>query len=514
MENRRIARSAFSISSVTFVSRVFGLVREWLRGYLLGTSGSSDAFTLAFMFPNLMRRLVGEGALMAAFIPVISEYIENRDKRELEDFLYSFFSILLVILLVITAAVVLAAPLLRFFLPQFTKVEGKIELTVLLTRIMFPYLLFISLAALSQGILNAHKIFIPSAVTPILLNISIIFFGLLAGNRFFDPAIALGVGVITGGVIQFFFQWPFLAKRGFSYRLHFNFHSQGVKRVFMLMVPGAIGAGVYQINALVSQFIAAFLEEGTVAALRFSLTLIELVLGIFVISLTTVILPVLSEKSAHDDREGMKDTLRYALRLMFVITMPAMAGLILLRYPIVTMLFRYGRFTADSASLVSYALLFHAAGLPGIGGNRVLVQMFYSMKDTKTPVYVAGASMIINLMLCYYLRYPLRIGGIALAGTVSSYCNLFLLVFLLRRRVGVIMDRTVYISLVKSSTAAAGMGAVILMLYMRLKSIMQMGRSYNAGTTLGLIVVGLFVYIAISILMKNRDITELKKIFR
>jgi len=249
MENRRIVRSALSISSVTFVSRVFGLVREWLRGYLLGTSGSSDAFALAFMFPNLMRRLVGEGALMAAFIPVISEYIENRDKRELDDFLYSFFSILLIILIVITAAVLLAAPLLRFFLPQFTKVEGKIELTVLLTRVMFPYMLFISLAALSQGILNAYKVFIPSAVTPILLNISIISFGLLAGNSFSDPAIALGVGVITGGVIQFFFQWPFLAKRGFSYRLHFNFHSQGVKRVFMLMVPGAIGAGVYQINA-------------------------------------------------------------------------------------------------------------------------------------------------------------------------------------------------------------------------------------------------------------------------
>lgn len=513
MDNHRIARSALSISSVTFVSRIFGLVREWLRGYLLGTSGSSDAFALAFMFPNLMRRLVGEGALMAAFIPVVSEYME-RDRSELEDFLYSFFSILLLMLIVITAAVMIGAPLLRFFLPQFTRIEGKIELTVLLTRIMFPYMLFISLAALSQGILNAHKVFIPSAVTPILLNISIISFGVFAGSRFTDPSIALAVGVITGGIVQFFFQWPFLAKRGIRYRFRFNFHSRGVKRVFMLMVPGAVGAGVYQINALVSQFIAAFLEEGTVAALRFSLTLIELVLGIFVISLTTVILPVLSEKSARGDGEGMRDTLRYALRLMFVITMPAMVGLILLRYPIVTMLFRYGRFTADSAALVSYALLFHAAGLPGIGGNRVLVQMFYSMKDTKTPVYVAGVAMAVNLLLCFYLRYPLQIGGIALAGTVSSYWNLFLLLALLRRKVGVIMDRGVYISFMKSAAAAAGMGAVILVLHGRLKSLMQMSRAHNAGVTLGLIGIGLFVYLAVSIVMKNRDVIELKKIFR
>jgi putative peptidoglycan lipid II flippase len=360
MEKDQIVQSAFGMSVVTFVSRILGLMREWLRGYLLGTSGSSDAFALAFLFPNLLRRLVGEGALMAAFVPVISDYLEQQNREKLEDFVYSFFTLLFLILICIVVVALTFAPLLRFFLPEFTKIEGKIELTVALTRLMFPYILFISLAALSQAILNAHKIFIPSATTPVLLNISIISLGFVLGNRLTDPAYALGMGVILGGIIQFFFQWPFLRRRGISYRFRGHFRNEGVRQVLRLMVPGAIGAGVYQINALVSQFIAAFLEEGSVAALRFSLTLVELVLGIFVISLSTVILPVLSEKASRGDLEGMKENLRFALRLVFLITLPATFGLIILRYQIITMLFRYGRFTAQSVDMVAHALLFRS----------------------------------------------------------------------------------------------------------------------------------------------------------
>jgi putative peptidoglycan lipid II flippase len=201
MERDQIVQTAFGMSIVTFVSRIFGLMREWLRGYLLGTSGSSDAFALAFLFPNLLRRLVGEGALMAAFVPVISDYLEQQNREKLEDFVYSFFTLLFLILVCLVALAVTLAPLLRFFLPEFVNVEGKIRLTVALTRLMFPYILFISLAALSQAILNAHKVFLPSATTPVLLNISIISLGFALGNRLTDPAYALGMGVILGGII-------------------------------------------------------------------------------------------------------------------------------------------------------------------------------------------------------------------------------------------------------------------------------------------------------------------------
>ncbi len=512
MDNRIIAKSAFSIGIVTFISRIFGLVREWLRGYLLGTSGSSDAFAMAFMFPNLMRRLVGEGALIVAFVPVFSDYREKNTRQELDDFVCNFFTLLLFFLISMVTFIIIIAPVLQFFLPEFTKIPGKIELTILLTRLMFPYILFISLAALTQGILNTFKIFIPSAITPILLNISIISIGLSFGFKMRDPGIALGIGVLIGGLFQFFFQIPFLIKGGIRYRLSFGFRDPGVRRVFLLMLPAALGAGVYQINALASQFIAAFLEEGSVAALRFSNTLVEVVLGVFVISLSTVILPALSEKSSKGDQEGMKETLKFALRLAILITLPSTFGLIILRYPLIRMLFRYGRFTEDSAHMVAYALLFQAMGLCGTGGTRVLVQMFYSMKDTKTPVWVASFTMAVNILLCVFLSRYMRLGGIALAGSVAAIFNFFLLFFILNRKVGRIIDSATSNSLVKSLSASICMGVVLYFLLKTLNQMMLQSRVHNASLTVLLLFTGVLVYFFINIILKNRDIVELKRI--
>jgi len=514
MNNRHIAKSAFYMSMVTFTSRLFGLAREWLRGYLLGTTSSSDAYTIAFMFPNLLRRLVGEGALTAAFIPVFSDYLSKGNKDELDEFVKSFFTVLLLFLIVLVAIVLLFAPLLRYVLPEFTKIPGKIELTIILTRIMFPYILFISLAALSQAILNSFKVFVPSATTPILLNISIITLGFALARKFYNPSLALAVGVIFGGILQFSFQLPFLNKYGIKYGFAFDIKNPGVKRVIMLMLPGAIGAGVYQINALVSQIIAAFLEEGSVAALRFSNTLVELVLGVFVISISTVILPALSEKSSQGDREGMKENLSFALKLVFLVTLPSMVGLIILRKPIVSMLFRYGKFTQASVEMVSYALIFHSLGISGTGASRIVVQMFYSMKDTKTPVYIATVAMAINLVLCYFLSFPLKLGGIALAGSVSSYSNYLLLWLLLRKKMGRIADRSVLPSFVKSFLSSILMGVIVFIGYSFLRNFMDISRYYNAIATLLLLAGAVISYVIFNIVLKNREIIELMKIIK
>jgi putative peptidoglycan lipid II flippase len=513
MENRGIARSAFSISAVTFTSRVFGLVREWLRGYLLGTTGSSDAFSLAFMFPNLMRRLVGEGALVAAFVPVLSDYLESNSKKEMEEFVHSFFTLLLLFLVLCVGVVVAAAPVLRFFLPKYTNVPGKLELTIFLTRLMFPYILLISLAALTQAILNTFKVFVPSALTPILLNISIITVGIGLGSKMSDPSIALGIGVLVGGTIQFFFQVPFLRRHEIGYRFSFSWGNPGVRKVFFLMIPATIGAGVYQINALVSQFIAAYLEEGSVAALRFSNTLVEVVLGVFVLSIATVILPALSEKSSKGDPEAMKRILNFALRLTFLITVPSTFGLIILRYPIVIMLFRYGKFTEESAAMVSYALLFQAIGISASGGVRVLIQMFYSLKDMRTPVWIAGVSMTINIALCIVLSRPLRLGGVALAGSISAFSNFFLLYTFLTRRVGSVIDRATVFVISKALLASLGMGLILFFARRFLEEIMAKSRLYNAGITLLLLLAGVLVYLIMNLLFKNRDIMELFRIF-
>jgi len=498
------------MSIVTFVSRLFGLLREWLRGYLLGTSGSSDAFAISFMLPNLLRRLVGEGALTAAFIPVFSDYLEHEKREDLEDFIHSFFTLLFLFLITVVAVTIIIAPILRFFLPEFTKVPGKVELTIFLTRLMFPYILFISLAALTQGILNTFKVFVPSATTPILLNITIITVGLTFAYKVRNPSIALGIGVVAGGVIQFVFQLPFMLRRGIGYRFSLQFNNPGVRKVFLLMIPGAVGAGVYQINAFVSQLIAATLEEGSVAALRFSNVLVEVVLGVFIISISTVILPALSEMSSKGDREGMKSNLRFALRLVSLICLPATFGLIIMRYPIVRMLYEYGHFTQQSTSMVAYALLFHALGLSGTGGTRVIVQMFFAMKDTRTPVYVAGVCMAVNLALCYYLSGPLKLGGIALAGSISAFLNFFLLYIILKMRVGMIIDRATVISFVKSLIASMVMSAVLYLFLKYFTDLMLKAKLYNAGLTLIFLFLGVLLFFVVNVLLKNKDIVVVK----
>lgn len=514
MDHKGILRSASSMSAVTFISRIFGLVREWVRGYLLGTTGSSDAFSIAFMLPNLLRRLVGEGAMTAAFIPVFSDYLEKESKEATDEFIHTFFTMVLMFLITFVAGALVFAPVLRYLLPRFAEVSGKIELTIFLTRLMFPYILFISLAALSQSILNSYKVFVPSAMTPILLNISIITVGLLFGTKMSDPGVALGIGVLTGGVLQFIFQIPFLTKRGIHYRLMFQFKNPGVRKVFFLMIPGAIGAGVYQINTLVSQLIAATLAEGSVAALRFSNVLVEVVLGVFVISISTVILPALSELSSKGDREGMVAGLRFALRVVFLITLPSAFGLIVLRFPIIRMLFRYGRFTEESTALVAYALLFHSMGIPGTGGTRVSVQMFFSMKDTRTPVYVAGVAMAINLALCWVLSRRLGLGGVALAGTISAFCNFFLLLAILRRRVGRIIDKGVVRSFLKSFVSSAVMAASLYFLLAAFRDAMSASRLRNAGYTLLFLLCGVLIFGTLNIALKNRDVLTLKDSLR
>lgn len=511
MDNRKIAFSAFSMSVVTFISRVFGLLREWLRGYLLGTTGSSDAFTIAFMFPNLLRRLVGEGAMTAAFVPVFSDYVFKKSRDELEEFVKSFFTLLFTFLLIIVLLALFGAPILRYLLPRFAQDPQKITLTIFLTRLMFPYIMFISIAALIQAILNTYGVFVPSATTPILLNVSIIGIGLAASTRI-EPALAMSIGVVVGGVLQLLFPLPFMISKGVRFGFRFDLKNPGVRRVFFLMLPGIVGAGVYQINVLVSEFIAATLEEGSVAALRFSNVLVELVLGVFIISISTVILPALSEKAGKGDRKGMIENLSFALRLVFIITLPATVGLAILRYPIVRMLFRYGQFTEQSAGMVTYALIFHALGLCGTGGTRVVVQMFYSMKDTRSPVYVGAVVMAANLALCYILSGPLRLGGIALAGSIAAYINFFALVFILKKRVGGVVRGDVFVCFIKSLVSSIGMGLALYIFVEIFRELMAGNRLYNAVLTISAIVGGIILYFVLNLALKNRDILKLLKL--
>ncbi len=453
------------MTAMTLLSRVLGLVREQVRALYLGTGAASDAFGLATMLPNLFRRLFAEGAMTAAFIPVLVENLEKGKATLTREFLSKFVTFLSCVAVLFSIAGMLATPWIveTFFSSEFSKIDGKVDLTIALTEWMWPYLAFISIAAVFQAILNAHKIFGPSAFTPVLLNLAIIICGVALSEVFDDPAYGLVVGFLIGGIVQAAFQLPYIWRWTTSrFSIDFRFRHPQVRRVLIIMVPGVFAAGIYQINVFVSQLIASGLEGGSIASLQYGIRLQELVLGLFVVSIAQVILPTLSQQTARGDDDGLKDTLRYATGLMGYVTLPATAGLILIGPELVRLLFQFGEFGEESVRMTVVALNFYAAGLFVIAAARIYQQAFYAYKDLKTPTAVAFVTMVANIALCLVLSEPLSHGGIALAGSLSAGIGAVLLFWLLRRRLGPLGGLQMTSRLLRVALATALMASAVV----------------------------------------------------
>jgi len=462
-----ILKSSLLMSVMTALSRLFGLLREQVQGYFLGTGMGADAFAIGSTIPNLLRRLFAEGQMTAAFVPVLKDEMVFGDRERLTRFYSGFMTLFILLMLAITLlGIAFAEPIVRYiFASKFADVPGKMELTIGLTRLMFPYLMIISVAAIVQATLNAFKIFGPSAFTPVLLSIAIIAAVALFHDSFPNPAWALAIGFVVGGIFQLLFQIPFLRKAGVRFRPTLaGLKDSSVRLVGRQFLPGILGAGVYQINIAVSQIIATTLAPGTVASLHYSLRLQEVVLGIFAVSVSQVILPTMSEQSTLGDRKGLGDTLEFSVRLMALVTIPATAGLIILGDPIIRLLFQYGRFGEESVRMTVWALNFHAAGIFFIALHRNATQVFYAMKDMKTPVIVAVVSMIVNVGLCLALAGPMQNGGIALAGSVASLASAALTLVILHVRGGFFNPGRMFGSLPKVLVATGAMAALLLVL--------------------------------------------------
>src|SRR5262245_23322305 len=390
-EERRLVRSAGVMSFMTLLSRVFGYVRDNLQAQILGASRSADAFIIAFRIPNLLRRLVGEGAFTAAFVPTLSDYTKPERRGELWQFAAITFWTMCCVLMVLTALGVIFSPaLVKMMAYGFSGIEGKWDLTVSLNRLMFPYLLFIGLAALVQGILNVNGSFAVPAFTPVLLNLSIIGAALGLSPFTHEPAYAFAWGVLIGGVMQLVFQIPFVMRMGMRFPLGLGFRHPGVRQIGRLMLPGLFGMGITQIMLLVDSFFASLLKEGSVSALYYSGRVNELALGSFAISVSTVILPMLSRQAAAGQTEEMGHTLLYGRRKVALMTVPVSVVLVLLRASIISVLFQHVRFSAEDAAFTAHALLFYALGLLPFGAVKILAPAFYSRKDTRTPALLAA----------------------------------------------------------------------------------------------------------------------------
>lgn len=439
---KKIARAASIVSAATMLSRVLGYLRDMIIAKLFGAGMSTDAFFVAFRIPNMLRELFGEGALSASFVPIFTECLTQKGHRTAWNLARKAFTLLGLILLIVSGLGVLFAPLIvRVLAPGFSALPEKVQLTILLTRFMFPYIFFTGLAALMMGILNALGHFAAPALSPVMLNLAMIASALLLAHRLWEPILALAVGVLLGGVGQLLIQLPVLLRKGVSLKPCFDFADRTLFRVGRLMAPGVAGLAITQINVFIGMLLASFLAEGSVSYLYYAFRLVQLPIGLFGVALATAVLPTLSQNVATRSLEELKETFTFALRLAFFVSFPAMLIFLVFRLPIVHLLFERGEFSRTMTLETAKVLFFYAVGIGFYVLNRIIVPVYYSLQDTKTPVLIGAASVLANIVFSLLLMPYLRAAGLALATALASSVNFSLLLIALRRKLGSLHGR-------------------------------------------------------------------------
>ncbi|MCM8792733.1 MAG: murein biosynthesis integral membrane protein MurJ [Candidatus Omnitrophica bacterium] len=461
---KTIIRSTGIICGFTFLSRILGFVRDILIARLFGTGSSIQAFVVAFRIPNVLRELIGEGSTNAVFVPVFSEYL-IKNKGELFKIVNILFNILFIIFCMITfLGIVFSPQIVRIIAPGFIIDNYKFNLTILLTRIMFPYFIFIALTAYAMGILHTFKRFGLPALGPALLNISMIVF-ILISYFFNEPVIALALGVLVGGILQLVIQIPAIYRMDFRFRLfEIQIRHPVVNKITYLLIPRIFGSAIYQLNVFMDTVFASLTHivgEGAVAAIYYANRLVQFPLAVFGIALSTASLPVMSEQVAINDIERMKSTVSFSLRNIFFVMFPSSIGLFLLSHPIIKVLFERGNFNYYSTCITSWTLIFYSLGLVSFSAIKVLSSAFFSLQDTRTPVKTTALCLIINLILNSILMWPLKVGGLALASSISSTINFLLLFYLLEKRIGRFNYNLLINSFLKISVGTLIMGLVI-----------------------------------------------------
>lgn len=483
------------VSSMTFISRILGLIRDIVIASFIGAGGAADAFLVAFKIPNFLRRLFAEGAFNQAFVPLLSEYATKKSEQALKDFIRVVSGNLALILSLVTLIGVLSAPLLVWvFAPGFSSDIEKMADTAEFLRFTFPYIWFISLTALTSSILNVRNNFAVPAFTPTLLNLSLICMAVFLSPYLEKPALALAFGVLLAGFLQLIFQLPFVAKQGLLVMPRLDWKDSGVKRLLKLMLPAIFGVSVSQINLLLDTVLASLLEDGSVSWLYYSDRLVELPLGIFAIAIATVILPRLSKTNAMEDKQGFLSSLDWGLKLVLLIGFPSMLGLILLANPLLISLFQYGAMTPLDIQMASKSLIAYSFGLLPFMLIKVLATGYFARQNTKAPVKFGIYAMFANMVFNLILIFPLAHTGLALATSLSAWLNAGFLFFGLKKDGFVRIEKDFMLFVLKILASIGFLFVSIILLNPELDFWLSSNFMQRSFTLTYIVIAGILVY--------------------
>lgn len=507
----RITRAASVVGAATAVSRILGFLRDMVIARAFGASAAADAFFVAFRIPNALRELLGEGALSAAFIPVYNEVLVRGGRpAAFRVAAAACRSLAIILCLVVLAGVLLAPYLVTVIAPGFTAVPGKFELTVTLTRWLFPYILFVGLGALLMGLLNSLGHFLTPALSPALLNLAMIGAALWLGPQLAEPVLALAYGVLVGGALQLLLQFPVATSRGLRLREAAAPGERAVLgRMVRLMGPATAGLAITQVSLFVTTLLASFLEEGAPSHLYYAFRLIHLPIGIVGVAMATAAFPTMAAAAARNAVADVRATLLTALRGALYLTLPAMAGLIVLRVPIIHLLFERGAFGREATLAAADVLLAYAVGLACYVANRILAPAFYSFQDTRSPVRAAAIAMAVGILLSLLLMGPLGAAGLALSTALTSVLYSGLLLRGLSRRLGSLWEAAFSRFLGKVAGAATLMGGLMALLLQRVDFLGLPGLPAKAAALGGGILLGAAVFLGATALLRVEEARRL-----
>ncbi len=470
-----LARSAGITSAAIFLSRITGLVRESVMSTLFGAGQAKDAFDIGFRIPNLTRDLFAEGALSSAFVPTFTKYLTTKGKDEARELYNLVATAILLIVGVFSLLGMLFSPqLVELFASSFHKIPGKFELAVRLTRIMFPFLLLVALAAQAMGVLNACKQFGVPALSSVWFNVGSVTFGLLAG-RWLGPVLhiskieGMAYGVVFGGLLQLLFQVPALIRAGFRFWPAIQWNHPGFRNVLRLMGPAILGNASVQINNLINTNFATGITDasghvmnGPVSWLGYAFRFMQLPLGLFGVAIATASLPAISRNAAADDMPGFRETLSHALSLVMLLTIPSAVGLAILGDAMIALIYQHGEFKPFATHQVATALSCYAVGLTGYAAVKVLAPAFYALNDARTPMMVSTVSIVVNFLVASTMIRLFHLGhrGLALATSSVALFNFFLLLMLIRGRIGGVKGPTLLRTFGKIAAASALLAGV------------------------------------------------------
>lgn len=515
-EKKHIIRAASVLGFATVLSRIMGMVRDMVVSRIFGAGFATDAFFAAFQIPNMLRRFFAEGALTSAFVPTFSEWMAHKGEEEARELANICFTLLTIVMAVVTILGIIFSPFIvgLMFRGWVNDFPEKYRLTVLLNQLMFPYIFFVSLVALSMGILNTVRHFFTPAISTVFLNLAMIVCAILLHAQFDIPIVALAVGVLVGGFLQLVLQIPTLYRLGFPLRPRFDFNHPAVRKIALLMGPSIFGVGVYYLNITVGSFLASYLPQGSVSYLYYAQRLFEFPQGIVTVSIAQATLTSMSRQAAAGEVEGLKESIGFGVRLTLFVTIPAAVGLMICATPIFSLLFMGGEFDYGKAVNCGIALSYYATGLSFVALVRVLAPAFYAHKDTRTPVIIALIAFVVNLIFSLLLMGPLLHGGLALASSISALCNMALLLFFLRRKIGPFGGSAIFDGAVRTLLATLPM-AVITWYGIRFTDWSLAGHKVEKGLVLlTTIAIAAVVYFAAAHLLKCREAREAMDILK